>query len=312
MKSRLISVIVPFFNEEKNVAELHQRLIGVFKNLDYDFEIVFVDDGSTDATFEAMRSLKPLTALRLRKNFGQSHALAAGIRRSRGDTVVTMDGDLENHPEDIPRLIAKINEGYDVVSGWRKNRWSNQLILRRIPSLAANKLIAYVSGAALNDFGCALRAYRRSVINQIQLKGEEHRLIAANASVLGAHLAEIEVQYSARKSGKSKYGLMRIFKVLLDVLALTFFNRYSSRPIHFFGGFGFAGLFLSLAAFIIMLYLRIFMGISFILTPLPTLAAIFAIIGVQFILMGLLAEIYIRRDKNTSENDFLIKEEIIN
>lgn len=313
MAPKLISIVAPFFNERETVGELHRRLIAVFKTIGSEHEIIFVDDGSTDGTFEVMKALRPVTAIRLRKNSGQSAALAAGIKKAKGDVVATIDGDLENYPEDIPGMVSKLMDGYDVVSGWRKGRWGNQLLLRKIPSIIANKLIARVSGAKLNDFGCTLRVYRREVLDQIQLKGEEHRLVAAYAYILGARLAETEVKYSPRKFGKSNYGFMRTFKVLLDVLALNFFHRYSARPIHFFGGLGFASFLLAFIFFLGMLYRKYFAGESFIQTPLPVLVALCVMIGVQFILMGLLAEIFVRRGGGQSEKEeFLIKEIIIN
>ncbi len=305
-------MVAPFFNEKNTVEELHRRLVAVLNTLGKEYEIIFVDDASDDGTFETMKGLKPVTALRLRRNFGQSAALAAGIRRAKGDVIITIDSDLENHPEDIPVMISKLDNGYDVVSGWRKNRWDDKLFLRKIPSVAANKLISYVSGAKLNDFGCTLRVYRKTVLDQMKLKGEEHRLIAAYASILGSRIAEIEVSHSPRKFGKSNYGLMRVFKVLLDVFALNFFHRYAARPIHFFGGLGFFSIFLSLLSFLGMLYFKFFLDASFILTPLPTLAALFAIIGIQFILMGLLAEIFVRQKEEGEKPDFLIGEEIQN
>lgn len=313
MKPKLISVVVPLFNEQDTVNELHDRLVMVLKNIGSEYEIIFVDDDSTDGTFEKMKHLQPVTVLRLRKNSGQSAALAAGIKSAKGDVIVTIDADLENYPEDIPDMISKLMDGHDVVSGWRKSRWNNQMLLRKIPSLLANRLIAYVSGAKLNDFGCTLRVYRRGVLDHIKLKGEEHRLVAAYAHILGARLAEMEVRHSPRKFGESKYGMMRIFKVLLDVLALNFFHRYSERPIHFFGGIGFASFFLAFISFLGMVYFKYFGDKSFISTPLPIIVAIFSIIGVQFILMGLLAEIFVRQRSDEQKNtDFLIKEKIVN
>lgn len=313
VKPKLISVVAPFFNERENVSELHVRLVNVLENIGAEYEMIFVDDSSTDGTFDAMKSLRPVTAIKLRKNSGQSAALAAGIRNAKGDVIVTIDGDLENYPEDMPAMVSKLMEGGDVVSGWRKDRWSNQVLFRKIPSIVANKLIAYVSGAKLHDFGCTLRAYRREILDQIKLKGEEHRLIAAYAHLVGARLVEMEVRYSPRKFGESKYGMMRIFKVLLDVLALIFFHRYSARPIHFFGGVGFISFFLAFIFFLDMLYRKYSVGESFIQTPLPVLVALCVMIGAQFILMGLLAEIFVRQRKGGPEDaNFLIKETIIN
>lgn len=309
----MISVVVPFFNEEDSVSELHRRLISVLHKGDTAFEIIFVDDCSTDKTFDRIKILKPVIGLRLSKNSGQSAALAAGIRKACGDIIVTLDGDLENHPEDIPDLLKKIGEGYDVVSGWRKRRWNTEWLLRRLPSLAANRLISSIGKVHLHDNGCALKAYRKNIFDFVDLRGERHRMIAAYAAAAGARVAEIEVQYSPRRFGRSKYGLMRIFKVLLDVFALAFFYRYAARPIHFFGGIGFGGLSLGVVAFFVMVYLRLFQHISFISTPLPTLVALFFIIGVQFILLGLLAEIFIqRRPESGAGGRIFIREEVVN
>ena len=307
-----ISVIVPFFNEVENIKELHSKLTAVLKNLNMPSEIIFVDDGSRDGSFEVMKNLSPLIALRLRKNYGQSAALDAGIKKSCGEIVITMDGDLENDPEDIPLLLNKLEEGYDVVSGWRKNRWLKQKFSRRIPSLAANRLISLISRVNLHDHGCTLKAYRREILNHLRLQGERHRLITAYAAIMGANIAEMPVKYSPRKYGSSKYGPLRIFKVLLDVFALMFFNKYADRPMHFFGGMGFASFLLSIIAFLGMLYFKFFLKISFIQTPLPTLVVLFAIIGFQFVLMGLLAEIFIQKNNSQEERNNIIKEEIIN
>lgn len=307
-----ISVIVPFFNEVENIKELHSKLTAVLKNLNMPSEIIFVDDGSKDGSFEVMKNLSPLIALRLRKNYGQSAALDAGIKKSCGEIVITMDGDLENDPEDIPLLLNKLEEGYDVVSGWRKNRWLKQKFSRRIPSLAANRLISLISRVNLHDHGCTLKAYRREILNHLRLQGERHRLITAYAAIMGANIAEMPVKYSPRKYGSSKYGPLRIFKVLLDVFALMFFNKYANRPMHFFGGMGFASFLLSIIAFLGMLYFKFFLKISFIQTPLPTLVVLFAIIGFQFVLMGLLAEIFIQKNNSQEERNNIIKEEIIN
>lgn len=311
-ENKIVSVVVPFFNEVKNIKELHSKITAVLKNLNRPFEIIFVDDGSKDGSFEAMKNLSPLIALRLRKNYGQSAALDAGIKKSSGEIVITMDGDLENDPEDIPSLLNKLEEGYDIVSGWRKNRWLRQKFSRRIPSLVANRLISLISGISLHDHGCMLKAYNREILNHLKLQGEKHRLIAAYAAIMGANIAEMPVKYSPRKYGSSKYGPLRIFKVLLDAFALMFFNKYSNRPMHFFGGMGFASFSLSTIAFLGMLYFKFFLKISFIQTPLPTIVVLFAIIGFQFVLMGLLAEIFIQKNNFQEEKSKIIKEEIIN
>ncbi len=292
--NRCISVIIPFFNEAGNVAELHHKLAAVLNNLNRPFEIIFVDDGSTDGTFNEMKKLSPLIAFRFGRNRGQSAALSAGIKKSKGDIVITMDGDLENDPQDIPLLLNELEEGRDIVSGWRKDRWSKQKFSRKIPSIIANWLISFIAGVKLHDHGCMFKAYRREILNQLRLQGEGHRLIAAYAAIIGANIVEVPIRYNSRKFGSSKYGFMRTFKVLLDVFALLFFYKYANRPMHFFGGLGFISFLLSTVSFLGMLYFKFFLHASFILTPLPILVTLFFIIGFQFVLMGLLAEIFVR------------------
>ncbi|MCF7835506.1 MAG: glycosyltransferase family 2 protein [Candidatus Marinimicrobia bacterium] len=307
-----ISVVVPLFEEEGNVVELHERIVRVLKKINVPSEIIFVDDCSADKTFDLAKKLSPVVALQLRKNSGQSAALDAGIKKSKGNIVVALDGDLENHPEDIPLLLQKFEEGYDVVSGWRKERWEKQKLSRKLPSITANYLISLVSRVRLHDHGCTLKIYRRNILDNLKLQGEKHRMIAAYASIMGADIAEVPVKYSPRKFGKSKYGMMRIFKVLLDSFALMFFNKYSRRPMHFFGGLGFFSFLLGFIIFLVMIYLRFFVGISFIETPLPVLSALCLMVGFQFVLMGLLAEIIVNKDNSSNKDDFNIKDEVRN
>lgn len=290
----MISVVVPFYNERGNVRELHERILRVLRATGEKFEIIFVDDGSRDGTFEEMAKLKPLHAIRLSRNFGQTHAFGCGIQHAKGDIIVTSDGDLENHPEDIPRLLEKLKEGYDIVGGWRGQRWQKEFLTRRIPSLVANWFISRVTNVRLHDHGCNLRVYRRHVFDNVVFRGEMHRMLAAYLGMHGAKVAEIPVSYTPRKFGKSKYGLSRIFRVLLDVLAFHFFKKFASRPMHFFGYAGFISMFLGVLTFFWALYLRLFEGLHFNRTPLPELVAIFVVVGVQLILMGLLAEIVVR------------------
>ena len=299
--SPLVSVVVPFYNEQETITEIHQRLKEALLALPYSWEFIFVDDGSCDRTFAIIKTLKPVIAIRLRKNFGQTQALAAGIAHAHGEIIVTMDGDLENDPADIPLLLTKLEEGYDIVSGWRKERWKNKWVTRRFPSALANLLISWVSGIRLSDHGCTLKAYRRWVLDSISLAGEMHRMIAAYAAREGARVLEIPIRFEPRRFGKSNYGLSRTFKVLLDILALHFFHKYAKRPIHFFGGIGFFSFFISAITFFVMMYYKYFGGKTFIETPLPVLTTLFVIIGFQFILMGLLAEIVVRLPKEKYE-----------
>lgn len=297
----MLSIIAPFYNERGTVALLHKELMKVLGPMGRPFEIIFVDDGSQDGSYEIMKTLKLVTAIRLRRNFGQTRALAAGIRRSSGNIIVLLDGDLENDPADIPKLLKKLEEGFDVVSGWRKDRWKDKFFSRRLPSTVANWLISFMSGVRLHDHGCMLKVYRRDVLDALNLTGDMHRMIAAYAARNGARTTELPVRFEPRKFGKSKYGVSRTFTVLLDILAFHFFYNYARRPIHFFGGAGFVALFLGGAAFMYMLFLKYMHAVSFIQTPLPVLSALLVILGCQFVLMGLLAEIFVRTNGREEE-----------
>lgn len=305
----MISVVVPFFNEKESIRELHGRLMGALRKSAADIEIIFVDDGSTDGTFDEIRILSPVQGFRFRKNAGQTAAFGCGISQAKGDIIVTMDGDLENAPEDIPLLLKKLEEGFDVVSGWRKNRWSGQFT-RRIPSILANKLISRVTGVRIHDHGCNLRVYRKEVFDGVLFRGEMHRMLAAYLGMRGARVGEVPVSYTPRKFGKSKYGLSRTFRVILDVIALHFFREYSSRPMHFFGYAGFFSLFLGAVAGGAALYLRFFEDVHLNRTPLPELVALFVIVGVQFILMGLLAELFLRSSREGGGIIYDVKEHV--
>lgn len=296
-----ISVVVPVFNEEKSVLILVQKLRETFRRFGKSFEIILVDDGSTDKTREIIRAL-PVRSFLLNRNYGQFTAMATGIRKARGEIVVTMDGDLENEPEDILKLINKLSEGYDVVCGWRKNRWEGELFTRRIPSLAANKFISWVTGVYLHDYGCNMKAYRRQVLERLELGIYMQRMIAAYASKEGAKVTEIPIGFKPRPFGKSNYGLLRTFRVFFDVITFHFFYKYGRRPMHFFGAVGFWSFFLSGAVFVWMIGLKFLRHTDFIKTPLPVLAAIFIIVGIQFILMGLLAELIIRHTPRDVEH----------
>jgi dolichol-phosphate mannosyltransferase len=307
----MISVIVPFYNERESVLELHSRLVDVFKKFGKPFEIIFVDDGSIEGTFEEIKKCKPVRAFRLARNFGQTTAFGVGIFEAKGDIIVTLDGDLENKPEEIPILLKKLDEGYDVVSGWRKDRWAGELFTRKIPSLVANSLISVVTGTKLHDHGSSLRVYKKSAFAGINFVGEIHRMLVAFIGMNGAKVTEVPVTYAKRKYGKSKYGLSRIFRVLLDLIAFNFFRTYAKRPMHFFGYVGIISITSGFLTFVWALALRFVYGTHFNQTPLPILVAIFIVIGFQFILMGLLAEILVRIQKN-GENQYSIGERIEN
>ena len=295
-KSQKISVVVPIYNEEENIDPLLDALFCVLRGLPRDFEIVAVNDGSTDRSYEklsiAAAEHAELKVVNLRRNFGQTAAIMAGIDYSSGDTLIFIDADLQNDPEDIPLLLAKLDEGYDVVSGWRKNR-QDARIRRNFVSQVANSLISWSSGVHLRDYGCTLKAYRIDVIRDVRLYGEMHRFIPIYATWMGARVTEIPVRHHARRFGHSKYGLERTLKVLLDLIVIKFLDRYFSKPIYVFGGFGMLSLLLSALTVLVMIFWK-FEGISMIQTPLPLLAAMTFLVGVISILMGLLAEMIVR------------------
>lgn len=298
-----LSVVIPMYNEEENVTDLYGRLSEL---LDEHAEIVFVDDGSTDQTFDRLTEVAKadprVRVVRFRRNFGQTAALSAGIDRSRGDIIIPMDGDLQNDPSDIPRLLDKLDEGYDVVSGWRKDRkdpWA-----RRIPSRIANWVISVVSGVRLHDYGCSLKAYRRSVLADVRLYGEMHRFVPIYATWQGARVAELPVKHHPRRRGKSHYGFDRTPKVILDLIVVKFLESYATKPIYVFGGFGLFSLFSGFVVGVVTLYLK-FSGIrDLVSTPLPLLTALLILVGILSVLLGLVAELTVRtyyesQDKKT-------------
>jgi glycosyltransferase involved in cell wall biosynthesis len=289
-----VSVVIPLYNEEENVEILNERLGATMKNIG-DYEIVYVDDGSTDGTLRLLEQIQAqdenVIVLSLRRNFGQTAAFAAGFDFARGDVIVTMDGDLQNDPTDIPKLLEAIKE-YDLVSGWRKKRQDN--FSRTFPSKIANWLISNVTGVRLHDYGCSLKAYRRDVVKNLKLYGEMHRFIPAVASWYGVRIAEVETTHHPRLRGKSKYGISRTIKVLLDLVTVKFLQSFSTKPIQFFGP---VGLFFGFAGMGISLYLtaaKIFKGIDIGGRPLLLLGALLIIVGIQFIGMGLLGEMIVR------------------
>ena len=288
-----ISVVVPVYNEQDNVLELYERLARV---LTEPVEFIFVDDGSSDDTFARLQQIAAQDArvrvIRFRRNFGQTAALSAGIDHAKGEIIVPMDGDLQNDPADIPRLLEKIGEGYDVVSGWRKNRQDN--FRRRLPSVIANKLISWISGVHLHDYGCSLKAYRKDVLQDVRLYGEMHRFVPIYASWQGARVAELPVMHHARTRGKSKYGLERTIKVVLDMVVVKFLANYSTKPIYVFGGFGLVALLMSFLTFCWMLYYKVAGLKDFVQTPLPLVTVMFLLVGCLSVLLGLVAELSIR------------------
>jgi glycosyltransferase involved in cell wall biosynthesis len=292
-----LSVIVPVFNEAESLPRLLEALTAVLTGLPYAYEIILVNDGSTDNSLAVMRSFgathPEVKVVDFRRNYGQTAALMAGIDHANNDVVVMIDADLQNDPTDIPRLLAKLDEGYDVVSGWRKDRKDAQ-IRRNWISRVANRLISRVSGVRLNDYGCTLKAYRRNVVSGIRLYGEMHRFIPIYAQWQGARITELSVTHHARKFGKSKYGLERVFKVVLDLLVVVFLRNFFAKPIYLFGGCGIAAIILSFLTIGSALFMRIFFHVSLILTPLPLLSALLFLVGMMSILMGLVAEMMVR------------------
>ena len=294
----MLSIVVPVFNEEESLHPLYDEIVQAMKKIEQPWELIFVDDGSSDASVEKIREIvknKPgqISALILRRNFGQTAAIAAGIDNARGEIIVLLDADLQNDPQDIPLLVEKIYEGYDVVSGWRYDR-QDRAITRTIPSRIANSLISFVTGVHLHDHGCTLKAYRREVIKGFRLYGEMHRFIPVYANSFGAKIAEVKVHHHARKFGKAKYGLERIFKVILDLFTVKFLTSFANKPIYLFGGTGMALILFSLITIGILAYRRIVMGISPFSSPLFTISVMIAIMGFQSILMGLIAELLAR------------------
>jgi glycosyltransferase involved in cell wall biosynthesis len=295
VRSQFVSIILPVYNEAENLRALLPDLFANLDALEGAYEIVVVDDGSTDNTATVLRELnKPqLRVISLRRNTGQTAALMAGIRLSKGDILISMDGDLQNDPADIPELLAKLNEGFDVVSGWRKNR-RDAPIRRNMLSRAANKFISVVSGIHLHDYGCALKAYRRSALEGVQLYGEMHRFIPIYAYWNGARVTEIPVKHHPRRHGVSHYGLKRVPKVILDLVVVIFLHRFGQRPMYVFGSVGFLSIGVGLIAGGAALYYKFFGHKSFIETPLPLLFVMATITGAMCLLMGLLAELLVR------------------
>lgn len=293
-----LSIIVPIFNERENIKPLVEKVLSQFHN--QDFELILVDDGSDDGSDEvlagAAKNNSHVKIITLNKNYGQTAAIAAGIDASGGDVIVPMDGDLENDPNDIPQLLAKLNEGFDVVSGWRKDRWNNKFFTRKLPSAFANWLVSRVSGLALHDYGCTLKAYRAEVLKRVRLYGDMHRFIPAYAFWSGAKIAEVPVSYNPRRFGVSKYGIGRVKGVILDLVLMRFLAGYAQRPLRFFGNIGyvFVGIGGLAGALAVYYKLSAVHQKDFVETPLPVIMAMFVVVGILFVMMGLLAEIIMR------------------
>jgi glycosyltransferase involved in cell wall biosynthesis len=309
-----LSVVIPLYNEAANVEPLLTELFGVLRGLGRTYEVICVDDGSRDGTFAQLARLAQqepaLRAIRFRLNFGQTAAMSAGIEAARGSVIVPMDGDLQNDPADIAKLLARLAEGYDVVSGWRRDRQDKEFG-RKLPSRIANRLISAISGVRLHDYGCSLKAYRRDVLRDVKLYGEMHRFIPIYASWQGARVTEMVVNHRARKAGKSKYGLNRTMKVLLDLFVVKFLASYATKPIHVFGGFGLFSWMCAACAVGWAVYYKVRGLKDFVQTPLPLLAVMFTLVGALSLLMGLLAELVIRTYyESQGKRPYLIAEEL--
>lgn len=307
-----LSICVPVYNERENLPLLYERVKKAVDPLEKRWELILVNDGSRDGSGEVLDNLAAqdprLKVVHFRRNFGQTAAMMAGIDFASGDIIIPMDADLQNDPEDIPLLLDKLAEGYDVCSGWRASR-KDEAIRRNFPSRVANRIISWVSGVPLHDYGCSLKAYKRDVIKGVRLYGEMHRFIPIYASWHGARVTEIPVRHHARQFGESKYGMNRIIKVILDLMVVKFLDKFSRKPIYVFGGFGVMNFAISLLAGVWAIYLKLFENTSFVQTPLPLLFVMTAITGVMCILMGLLAEM-ITRTWHESQNMsvYLVKE----
>ncbi len=309
-----LSVVIPVYNEKENISHLYKKLNDVLSDLKMRYEVILIDDGSIDGTYnELLKIHKKNSAfkiIKLRRNFGQTSAMSAGFDHSSGEVIITLDADLQNDPKDIPEILNKLDEGYDIVSGWRKNR-QDKAITRRFPSVVANKIISSLTGVYLHDYGCTLKAYRREIIENIELYGEMHRYIPAVASWMGVKIAEIPVTHHSRKFGHSKYGVSRTIRVVLDIITIKFLLSYSQRPIQIFG---LVGLLSGSVGFVITTYLiimRIFFGQGLADRPLFILSIFMIFIGIQLITMGLLAEINMRIYHEAQDKPTYVIKEII-
>ena len=313
--SRLLSIIVPLYNEEQNVDPLCTQLLMLAARVPERVEIILVDDGSRDGTPAAVARWAAqdarIKSIRFRRNFGQTAAMMAGIDAAQGDILIPMDGDLQNDPADIPRLVAKLNEGFDVVSGWRKDR-QDEFLRRTLPSRCANVLVSWVGGVPLHDFGCSLKAYRREVIKDVKLYGEMHRFVPIYASWQGARVTELPVGHHPRRFGQSKYGLERTFKLLLDLMVVKFLAKYLTKPIYVFGGFAMLSFACASLSAVASVYMKLVEGVSFFATPLPLIMTLTVISGCLAILMGLLAELLTRTYFESQQKPVYLVDQTLN
>jgi glycosyltransferase involved in cell wall biosynthesis len=313
-----LSIVLPIYNESDNIPLLFPELVPVLEATGCSFEVIAVDDGSRDDSFDRLRSLRDadqrLRVVRFRRNFGQTAAFAAGFDRALGEVIVTMDADLQNDPADIPKLLAKIDEGYDVASGWRQERWKEGTLTfftRRIPSATANWLISRVTGVFLHDYGCALKAYRSDLLREVRLYGDLHRFIPAIVSYFGVRIAEVPVNYRPRQFGRSKYGMGRTVRVLLDLMTVRFLLSYSTRPIHIFGLLGLLSVLVGLGIGIYLTIIKLLYGAALAERPLLLFAILLVMVGVQLVTMGLLGEMVVRTYyESQNKQIYAVREEL--
>uniref|UniRef100_A0A7C1JC71 Glycosyltransferase n=1 Tax=Caldilinea aerophila TaxID=133453 RepID=A0A7C1JC71_9CHLR len=309
-----ISIVIPLYNEEESIPHLVEALDAAIAHYGQPAEVIIVDDGSKDRSFALLKEVAErdprYTIIRFRRNFGQTAAFAAGFAHARGEVVITMDADLQNDPMDIPLLMAKIEEGYDIVSGWRKNR-QDRWLDRKLPSMLANRLISNVTDVRLHDYGCSLKAYRTEVLKHVRLYGELHRFIPALASQVGAAVAEVPVNHRSRQYGRSKYGISRTIRVMLDLINVWFLGTYSTRPIHVFGTLGLGSIALGVLTGLYLTSLKLFWGASIGNRPLLLLAVLLVVIGVQLVTMGLLAEMITRTYYESQNKPIYVVREIV-
>ncbi len=310
-----LSVVVPVFNEAENIDPFIKDIQLSLANMSLNYEVIFVDDGSTDESFELLNELAAkldwVKVIRFRRNFGQTAAMAAGFDSAGGAIIIPMDGDLQNDPRDIPRLVEKLDEGYDVVSGWRKDR-QDKLLSRRLPSVLANALISRMTDVPLHDYGCTLKAYRREILAEVNLYGELHRFVPALASQVGARVTELPVNHRPRQAGTSKYGMDRTLRVILDLITVKFLLKYATRPLQLFGKWAAVTVLLSGITGITTLYMKLFEGLSMNRNPLTILTAFLLFSGVQFVVLGLLGELVTRTYHETQGKPVYTVRETLN
>ncbi len=309
-----LSIVIPVMNEQDSIEQLHAEITQTMSGGECDYEVIYIDDGSTDDTFGRLSVLQKVdprvTVIQFRRNFGQTAAIAAGFDHARGDVIIPMDGDLQNDPADIPRLMAKIEEGYDVVSGWRKDR-KDKALTRRLPSRVANWLIGLVTRVRIHDYGCTLKAYRREVVRHIQLYGEMHRFIPALANWHGASITEIEVNHRPRIHGKTKYGLVRTYKVLLDLITVKFLGGYGTKPIYFFGSMAMVLFACACASGAYVVLMKLITGMSMVRNPMLLNTVMLIVLGAMCVMLGLLAELMVRTYHESQNKPVYITRQVL-